>query len=987
MNFSHLAITDTNGFYGLGWFLDTARNIGLNPIIGTCLAKDNHYALVLAKNMKGYRYLCRTIRQIHCDQNFRLVDWLVQSSEHVVIISHDKELIEQLVASGKSDDVYIELVAHQNREKSIKLAQMFSLPLVATNAVYFINENDYKTHEMLRAIDLNTTLKRIPQEEKVSPNSTMASAEKMLELTPDHPEALENATIIARKCTFVPDFEDYIFPAFTGPNGEDANSFLWEKVRRGLSWRYERLTPLHEERLHYEMNIIIEKGFAPYFLVVADIVEKAPRTCGRGSAAASLVSYALGITHVDPIRYHLFFERFLNPGRVDPPDIDVDFPWDERDDILDYIFKTYGPGNVAMISNHNTFKARSAVREIAKVYGIPDEEIGAITQKMTGYWQPDSIWKLTQTHPIYKGTEFPEPWPEIIRFAEKIRGFPRHLSLHCGGVVIAPDGLDNYVPYQPAKKALKLTGILDDRSRGVPKSTSPEQLKVIQWEKDQTEDMKLVKMDILGNRSLAVIRDALRAIKINYNIHIDYASWNPLEDAKTQTLLQRGDTIGVFYVESPAMRLLQQKTNKGDFEHLVIHSSIIRPAANTFINEYIRRLKGGTYEPLHPLLEEILQETFGIMVYQEDVSKVVMALADFSPVEADDLRKILSKKHKEKKIADYRKKFIIGTRIKGLSADKAQKIWDMIMSFSGYSFCKPHSASYALVSFKSAYLKAYYPAEFIAAVITNQGGYYSTFAYISEARRMGLEILMPDINYSEHEYVGVSKAVRVGLMQLKGLGKKTINAILRERQKGGRFHSLADFLLRMPLELSDLALLIKSGCMDSLEPQKTRPKMLWQARMHLLKRSRESAGKTMSLFDETPMVDKADPGNYDDTTMLEHEIETLGFLLSRHPLSLYKEKLEKLQTIDGKSLRHYAGKRVMTVGWFVTGKVTSTRKDELMEFLSFEDTTALYETTFFPKSYAKFVHMISRDRPFLLEGVVDMHYNAVTLNVENVEPL
>ena len=984
--FTYLALTDTNGIYGLAWFLQTARAHGLRPLIGAFLKTGKHHAVVLAQNIEGYRFLCRTITKIHCDANLDLAQWLAFEKHDVVVLTDDTELLKVLVKNKMTHDVYVEIIPHQNREASLVFAGQVGLPVVASNAVYMLDKEDYLVHRMLRAIDLNTTLQRVPPNELESEQAVLRNAAEMQDLFPDRPEALQNTVKIAEQCYFDLDFGQYIFPVYTGPDGEDANSYLWQKAAKGLNWRYGEISGEIKKRLDYEMKIIIDKGFAPYFLIVSDIVSRAPRTCGRGSAAASLVSYALGITHVDPIKYDLFFERFLNPGRVEPPDIDVDFPWDERDDILDHIFKTYGDGNVAMIANHNSFKARSAVREIAKVYGLPDNEIGAVTKKMSDYWQPESIWKLTQTHPVYRDTDFPPPWSEIIALAERIRDFPRHLSIHCGGVVIAPDGIDRYVPCQPAKKALKLTGVLDKSSSGLPQKTKPEELRVVQWEKDQAEDMKLVKMDILGNRSLAVIRDALYAINKNYDIHIDYAQWNPLEDEKTQTLLRKGDAIGVFYVESPAMRLLQQKTGKGDFDHLVIHSSIIRPAANTFINEYIRRLKGEAYKPLHPLLEDLLKETFGIMVYQEDVSKVVMALADFSPVEADDLRKILSKKHKQKKIADYRNQFFRGARGKGVNREAAEKIWDMILSFSGYSFCKPHSASYALVSFKSAFLKAHYPAEFIAAVISNRGGYYSIFAYISEARRMGLQVLMPDINHSEIEYVGKDGKIRVGLMQLKGLEKKAMNAILSQRRKGGRYRSLTDLLQRVKLELSDLGILVKSGCLDALEPQKTRPQLLWQARLYFADRPKASSA-TMSLFEETTVNKAPQIENYDEETILQHEIQTLGFLLSRHPLSLYEKKIAKLSYVKGKDLHSCAGKKVRTIGWFITGKVTSTKNEDLMEFLSFEDTTAIYETTFFPKTFAKFVHILSRDRPYILEGRVDQQFGAVTLSVEKVEYL
>lgn len=990
MGATHIALTDTNGLYGLVWFLDAAKKYGLQPIIGSYLETDQHHCLLLAKNQQGYQYLSRLISALHCDEKFDLAGTLVAERQNVVAITDDLALLEKLVQARSLHDLYAEIIPHANREKLLRFARAHAIPPVATNAVYFVAPEDWQTHRLLRAIDLNTTFSRLPQREVAHRDAFLKTPQQMIVDYPDCPEAVRNTQKIAIECTFNLEYRNFIFTSFKGPDGEDAQTILKRKVVQGIKWRYGGITEKIKKRLDYELGIIGEKNFAPYFLVVADIVQQAPRTCGRGSAAASLVSYTLGITHVDPIKYDLFFDRFLNPGRKDPPDIDVDFPWDERDDILDYIFRKYGAACTAMISNHNTFKARSAVREVAKVYGLPDKEIGDISKKISSYWQPHDIWELTQTHPIFSHTELKEPWPEIIALAEKIRGFPRHLSVHCGGVVIAPDGLDKYVPVQPAKKILSPTGLLREGSSGLPREAmGNNNVLVTQWEKDQAEEMGLVKMDILGNRSLAVVRDALAAIKRNYGIVIDYARWNPLDDPATQEMIARGETIGVFYVESPAMRLLQQKTGKGDFEHLVIHSSIIRPAANTYINEYIRRLKGGSYQPLHPLLEDLLHETYGIMVYQEDISKVAMALANFSAAEADDLRKIISKKHKKKQLEDYREQFYIGARRNGVSQETCDRIWNMILSFAGYSFCKPHSASYALLSFKSAYLRAHYPAEFMAAVISNQGGYYSTFAYISEARRMGLKVLMPDINASQREYSGINKEIRVGFMQLKNLTESTIDKILQERDRNGPYRSFEDFLARVHIGQNDATILVKAGCFDAVEPKKTRPELLWQLHLHHSRQHKTADSGTLSLFDDGGISDRVLPKSrqYDERTILRHEIETIGFLLSRHPLSLYQDKINRLNYVKACDLKRYAGKKVRTIGWFITGKLVSTRRKEMMEFMSFEDTTAIYETVFFPRTYAQFIHMIDRQRPYVLEGVVDEQYGAVTLNVQKVSLL
>ncbi len=975
---SHLAITDTNGLYGLGWFLQEARELGLQPIIGSFLTTSACHAVVLAKNFAGYGRLCQLITAIHRDNFFDLPVALAQDHHGLIVLSNHLQLLQRLVQSRQTADVYVEVIPHANREEMVRFAKKNSLPVVASQAAYFISEKDYSLHRLLRAIDLNVTLSTIPEDELAGPHASLANIESLF---PDCPEAISNTRLIAQQCSFNLDFEHAIFPSFHGPNNEDSHSYLDDQVRKGVLWRYGKLTPVIQKRMEYELQLIKSKGFAPYFLVVADAVRQAPRTCGRGSAASSLVSYCLGITNVDPIKYDLFFDRFLNPGRKDPPDIDVDFPWDERDDVLDYLFKKYGTGCIAMIANHNTFKARSALHEIAKVYGLPESEITQVTKRISGYWQPDHLQNMVSSHPLFKNVEIRPPWPEMMELAEKIRGYPRHLSIHCGGVVIAPDGLDRYVPVQPAKKILKLYSAEEG---GVPRDAA--RLQVVQWEKDQAEDMGLIKMDILGNRSLAVIRDAIKAVKKNYGAVIDYATWDPLDDPQTQSLLARGDTIGVFYVESPAMRQLQKKTGKGDFEHLVIHSSIIRPAANYFINEYVRRLRGTPYEPLHPQLQEILKETYGIMVYQEDVSKVAMSLAGFDSSSADDLRKIISKKHAEKKLNHYREQFFAGAQKNNVARETCEKIWDMILSFSDYSFCKPHSASYAQVSFKSAWLKAHYPAEFMAAVISNRGGYYSTFAYISEARRMGLTILPLDINQSELQYTGQQDALRVGLMQIKGLSAKLVEKLLRIRAQVQVFDDFTHFLHTVKPDPADAALLIKSGCFDALELHATRPQLLWK--LHHWHSQRQKQNES-SLFAEPPAADASlpKPTNYDEQTVLQHELDCLGFLLSRHPLSLYEKAVTKLAYVRACDLHHHIGENVQTIGWLITYKMSSTKNKELMEFISFEDTTAIYETIFFPQTFSKYAHMMNQSRPFLLTGRVEEQFGALSLTVTEVNYL
>ncbi|TFB10418.1 DNA polymerase III subunit alpha [Candidatus Marinimicrobia bacterium MT.SAG.3] len=958
-----LALTDTNGLYGMHWFIKAAKEEGVIPIIGTQLVDDGANAVLLAKDESGYSALCRVISERHRkrekgEKNFSLRSHLQRDRQGLIVLSGSIALLETLAKDNGSSDLYVELSPLTEREELLRFSKKTGVPLVATNAVHFILPERYKLHRLLRAIDLNTTLSRIPESELVTPECWFKGATLMTRLHPNTPEALENTLRISEACKYEGEGAGFVFPSYNGGDEEATYKELEAAVWEGAKMRYGAISDKVRGRISHEMRLVKEKRFASYFMVVRDIVSRSNRTCGRGSAAASIIAYTLSITHVDPIKHNLFFERFLNEGRLDPPDIDVDFPWDERDDVLDYVFNKYGSEHSAMVSNHVRFKARSALREVAKVYGIPDNEIRLMTKRMRHLYDiKNTSSAMNGLH--FKDVEFPEPWPEMIIMADSISKYPRYMSVHCGGVVITPDAITDHVPIMPSAKGVN----------------------IIQWEKEQTERAGLVKIDLLGNRSLAVIRDALAAIKTHYNITINYARWNPLVDHETQELIKRGDTIGVFYVESPAMRQLQIKAKTGDFEHLVIHSSMIRPAANKFINEYVRRLHGGDFEPLHPMMLELMPETYGIMCYQEDVAKVAMLFAGFSASDSDVLRKIISWKEADRELRDYRDKFFSGCTRNGFAKELIEELWEMIMSFAGYSFCKPHSASFAMVSYKSAYLRAHYPAEFMAAVISNQGGYYSPLAYISECRRMKLQVLMPDVNESRFEYTGIDNRVRVGLMQLKGFTAEASERLLEERKKS-RFRSFDDFLRRVNMNPSDVRVLIKSGAFDGVEPRRTRPELMWRLSQKTARRRKEKA-VSEELFDYTPDRLPKSP-EYSAKTMLTHEQETLGFLMSRHPLTLYHEQIRRAKPVRASRLHEHIGERVRTIGWLVTGKIVRTKNDELMEFYSFEDTTALYETVFFPKTYARFCNMISTIRPYVLTGRVDCELDAITLNVYEV---
>jgi error-prone DNA polymerase len=1031
-----IACTDVDGLYGAVRFREIALDCGLSPILGAEVTAPEarrlgagERATLLVKTAEGYANLCRILTRRHLDPGFSVLDALKGDTRGLVVLSASLAVLQAALEARGPDGLHLALGSSASPSAAegvfhrLRAARRLGIGPVAVNDVHFVDAGGFDLHRLLRAIALNTTLDRIPPEDLASPQAWLKTPLEMERAYPHCPEAVAATTRLSEECVLDrPPWGALVFPRFAdlaiegtpggaatapgnagGPEagGASGDSFalLEARCEEGARWRYGAVTPQVRARLDHELAIIRDKNFADYFLVVQEIVRRSPRTCGRGSAAASIVSYVLGITHVEPIRHDLYFERFLNRGRVDPPDIDVDFCWDERDDLLDWVFRTLGEERTAMIANHVTFRARAAVREVAKVHGLPDAEIARVASGLSRYWGAETALEATRRSPLFRGAEFDPkqggmlarpPWPEILEAAARLEGFPRHLSVHCGGVVIAPDGVSRHVPVERAAKGVR----------------------VIQWEKDQAEEAGLVKIDLLGNRSLSVIRDACAAVQEHGGPDLPYGSFDPIDDPRTQEKIRDGDTMGVFYVESPAMRQLQQKTRRGDFEHLVIHSSIIRPAANDYIREYVRRLRGGTWTSLHPILDEVLRETYGIMCYQEDVARTAIRMAGFSDAEADGLRKVLSKKWAGKKVEDYRQQFTRGAGERGIAPGIVGEVWRMILSFAGYSFCKPHSASYALVSFKSCYLKAHHPAEFMAAVISNGGGYYSTFAYVSECRRMGLEVLLPDINRSDKAYTGhgappgeARGAVRVGLMQIKGLRDEALEAILAERKGGGPFASFDEFLARVPIDPSDARLLIRAGVFDGVgfgseraaaapaaagapaaaPDLAVRPRLHWRlAEWEAKTEGRRTAARSLFPPDLGPLPD---PRPYDEGRLLKDEAGTLGFLVSRHPLTLYRAHLLALQRagtrpVRAEALKEHVGKRVTTIGWLVTGKVVTTKEDEPMEFISFEDTTAIYETTFFPRAYERFCGMLAAARPFVLKGTIEEEFGAVAMTVE-----
>jgi error-prone DNA polymerase len=986
--FGALACTDTNGVYGAVEFQRACDAVGVRPILGAHLVANGQEVVALALNEQGWGALCRVITQIHwsvpeCGARVGVpmeegprnpLHSLIDDREGLVLLSRDVAFLEQTLQLSGPENLYAELRPGRRRHETLAAARRLKLPAVATNGVVAANAEDWSRHRLLRAIALNTTLPALPSDEVWPTGAWLCSTDELARHFPDCPEAIRAAMVIAERCVYRIPIGRRTVPPRIADTGS-AFAQLRELTLQGARWRYQEITPELQARLDLELGIIGQKGFADYFLVVRDIVRHAPTHCGRGSVANSVVSYCLGITHVDPIRCGLIFERFLNLERRDPPDIDLDFPWDERDRVLAYVFRHYPRMHSAMVANHNTFQPRGALREVAKVHGRPAGEIREVTRRIPFFYETgERLDRLVATHPNFRGLQLASNWQDFARLAENLVGIPRHMSVHPGGVVITPTPLTDYVPVEPATKTLA-----DHPDLPVP---------VIQFEKDGTEDAGLVKIDLLGNRSLAVIRDAIDAVHGHTTQRIDYTSSTAGDDEGARTLFRTGQTMGVFYTESPASRLLCAKSQADTFELLVLNTSMIRPASNKYIRLYLERLRSGVpYEPLDPSLRDTLSESFGIMVYQEDVVNVCATFAGMSPATGDGLRKALSKKRPAKHLAAYADEFFTGAMRLGRNPEAATRVWEMIMSFAGYSFCKGHSCSYIQVAQHSCALRANHPAEFMAAVLSNGGGFYHAFAYVAEAMRMGLTVLPPDVNASDFRCIGKDREIRIGLQFVKGLSAGAVERIFAARDSGVAerpFRSLFDLRARTGIAPSDLRLLIKVGALDSIAGGWTRPMMLWLV---------DSAGKQVGgeagrqdwFTDLPPSVPVLK--EYSLERRRREEYATLGFITDAHPMQLHAEALRRYRLRRSTELHQHVGRHVLAAGMLTTAKPVHTASDEPMEFATFDDGYGLIEAVLFPQVYRERGHVLFDQGPFIFRGKVEEEFGAVTLTITHLERL
>jgi len=981
-----LALTDTNGLYGAVEFDRIAKNAGIHPILGVELTSQtppntpvkphnlksikgtehftiNHdqpitqRATILAKNITGFGEICRAITARHLDSQFSLVKQLITLSDNVILICPNLDLLNQIAQKRGGQNIYAEL-AHFPDRKILQFARDKNLPVVATNRVFFCQPEDREVHLLLSAIRTKKTIYSIPQKESISKDGWMKPPKNMIRIFKNIPDAISNTLKIAGQCNVTLPIGKINFPPFTPPEGETHSSYLGKLARIGIAQIYHNPIPVKVvRRLRYELKIIHDLKFSPYFLIVSDIVREARargiQTVGRGSAANSLVCHALKITEVNPIHHNLYFERFLNPERTDYPDIDVDFSSDKRDEILNYVFKKYGRGYVALISAHIHFRGRSSLREVGKAIGVPTKEIDRLTGPL-----PQSIL-ISQINEVRKIVpecrDLPledEPYRSMISLAQRIEGFPRHISVHSGGIVISPFVLTDLIPLQRTSKGFVVT----------------------QYDMHPVEDMGLLKIDLLAQKGLAVLADTLSTIKEMNGECVDFNFTDPTVDKKTCQLISHGNTIGCFYIESPAMRHLLIKLDVRSFSTLTAASSIIRPgiAESGMMKKFIQRHNGKESAAyLDPRMKTILNDTFGVMIYQEDVMKVANTIAGMSLGEADGLRKCMGKNRNRNKINRYRQRFLSGASSNGVKTHTALEIWRQIESFAGYAFCKAHSASFAMVSYRTAYLKAHYPTEFMAAVLSNRGGFYDTSTYIEEARRMGIQFLLPHINYSFHGFTANNSFIRIALSQVKGLKKNSINSILKIRREKP-YTSIIDFLSRVDIDKLEIEALIRCGAIDDLEH--SRPEMLWILKVFL------KNGKGRPVFPVPPLKLK----EYSFRDKLLAELEHLNLAVSGHLLTLFKSPGKTTQAIK---LPHFIGCLVTLTGWVVTTKQTLTQSNRPMKFMTLEDSTALFDAILLPIVYKQFGTLLYDRGPYIIQGRVKKEGRLISVIVSWINRL
>lgn len=1017
------AITDHGVMYGVIDFYKAAREAGINPVLGCEVyvapgsrldremvhGEDRYYHLVLlAENNTGYSNLMKIVSKGFVEGYYYKprVDMEVLEKYHEGIIALSaclagevqRNLVRGMYEEAKEvayryercfgkGNFFLELQDHGIPEQKLvnqqllRMSQETGIELVATNDVHYTNAEDAEPHDILLCLQ---TGKKLADEDRMRYEGGqyyVKSEEEMKSLFPYALQALENTQKIADRCHVEIEFGHTKVPHFEVPEGYDSWTYLNKLCHEGLDKRYGADAPKYLQKLDDELAVIKNMGYVDYFLIVWDFIHYAREHDimvgpGRGSAAGSLVSYTTGITDIDPVRYNLIFERFLNPERVSMPDIDVDFCFERRQEVIDYVVEKYGKDCVTQIVTFGTLAARGVIRDVGRVMDLPYNFVDTIAKAIPNELGI-TIDKALVMNPELRGMyESDESVKKLIDMSRRLEGLPRHTSMHAAGVVISQKPMDEYVPLSRASDGTITT----------------------QFTMTTIEELGLLKMDFLGLRTLTVIQNAVRLAEKSSSKKIDMNAID-YNDKKVLDSLGTGKTDGVFQLESAGMKNFMKELKPQSLEDVIAGISLYRPGPMDFIPAYIKgkdHPESITYDC--PELEPILAPTYGCIVYQEQVMQIVRDLAGYTWGRSDLVRRAMSKK-KGKVMEQERKNFVYGNPeenvpgciARGIDEKVANKIYDNMIDFAKYAFNKSHAAAYAVVAYQTAYLKYYYPVEFMAALMTSVLDNTSKVSeYIYTCRQMGIAILPPDINEGEGGFSVSGQAIRYGLSAIKSIGRPVIDAIVEERKIRGPFTTLKDFITRLSgreVNKRTIENFIKAGALDGLEGNRRQKMMIYGSLLDALNQEKKTtmAGQ-MTLFDIAPEEDKAEyeiklPNveEYDKEVLLGFEKEVLGIYISGHPLEEYMERLKKntnavttdfvldeetgtLKVSDGAKVR---------IGGMITDKVIKyTKSNKAMAFITLEDLVGTVEIIIFPKDYERYAKYLENDAKVFVEGRV-----------------
>lgn len=1044
-----IAITDHGVMFGIVDFYKTAIKKGIKPILGCEVYiskgkyterdsnrdKSQYHLVLLAENTEGYLNLMKIVSEGFINGFYYKprVDYSVlqKYSKGIIALSSclageiQQYIIENNYEKAKKtaliyNDIFgkgnffLELQDHGIREQKLvnqqllKLSRETSIPLVATNDVHYINKEDSRFHDVLLCIQTGKTLDDADRMKFPSSEFYLKSYEEMSTLFSSFDDALLNTVKIAERCNVKLDFDTLHLPGFSAPEGLTNPEYLRKLCYEGLEKRYENINQELVDRLEYEIRTIENMGYVDYFLIVWDFIKYAKDNGimvgpGRGSAAGSIVSYTLGIIDIDPIKYGLIFERFLNPERVSMPDIDIDFCYERREEVIDYVISKYGSDKVAQIATFGTMAARAAIRDVGRAINMSYGEVDFIAKQIPMEIGITIDKALDINKKLNEAYEEDDAVRELIDLARAVEGLPRHTSTHAAGVVISKLPITEYVPLSRNNESI-----------------------ITQFTMTELEELGLLKMDFLGLRTLTVIRDAKKLIEYNHGITIDFSTSN-YDDPNVYRMFSKGETLGIFQFESSGMRQFLKELKPTGFENIVAANSLYRPGPMNQIPRYIENKNNpDAIKYLHPKLEPILDVTYGCMVYQEQVMQIVRDIGGFSMGRSDLVRRAMGKK-KMDVMEEERKHFIYGkTNEKGeleipgairngVDEITANKIYDDMIDFANYAFNKSHSAAYAVVAYETAWLKYYYPVEFMAALITSiMGNTNSVSLYIQECKRLGIKILPPDINESYSKFTVADGSIRFGLAAIKNVGSAAIDSIVETRRKSGKFNSFVDFCQRVDLNVINKRMIesmIKCGTFDSLGANRAQLLAIYERILEGVNQDRKrNVEGQFSLFEVFNSENNPDLSldtlpninEFPERTLLSMEKEMIGVYISGHPLSSYAEELKRFSKVTTAEINEVIenievdspkalisdGNKVIIGGIIVKKQNKITKNNNMMAFATLEDLYGTVELIIFPATFEKYSKYIYEDSIVIAEGRLSINEEEdPKIIVEAIKPI